>query len=347
MTRVLRPRIAAERSSHSIGAPIIASPQRSRVALPAGLVPPPSFGPEQTIRWLAGRQHDVVSRRQLLAAGLSPDQVTDRVRRGVLTRIHRGVFTLSSRPLPPHGRFAAAVLAGPDDTVLSHRSAAQLHGMLPQDRGPVHVTTAEISRSRLGIVIHRSRCLEDATTTREGIACTTIPRTLVDLAAQLGPVPAERAWSTLGARRAIDLNAVENELRRHPNRPGSSVVRALVATHHDTISGVSRSTLETMAIALCRKHGLPMPQVNALLTIGTRTFEIDLLWRGAKIAVEVDSWGTHGHVSSFRNDRARDFTLQAAGWAVVRLLRADLDANAPATAAKLRTLLDRRAGSSR
>ncbi len=317
------------------------------IALPDGLVPPPSLGPDRTIRWLAGKQHDVVSRQQLLAAGLSPNQIKGRVRRGVLTRVHQGVFALSARPLPPLGRYAAAVLAGPTDAALSHRSAAQLHGMLPERGGPIHVTTAVLSRSKPGIAVHRSRSLAAATTTREGISCTTVPRTLVDLAAQAGSAAAERGWSTLAARRAIDLRAVERELLRHPHRPGSSVVRALVATHRDTVSGTARSTLEALAITLCRRYELPMPQVNALLTVGARTFEIDLLWRDARVAVEIDSWVTHGHESSFREDRSRDFALQTAGWAVVRLLRADLDVDATATAAKLRALLDRRFGEAR
>lgn len=311
-------------------------------ALPRGLVPPPQLGPDQTIRWLAGRQHDVVSRRQLLAAGLSAHQIKGRVRRGVLTRIHVGVFALSACPLPPLGRFSAAVLAGPPGTVLSHHAAAQLHGMLQTGHGPIHVTTASLSRGRPGIVVHRSRSLTCATTVRDRIACTTVPRTLVDLAALAGRAAAQRAWSTLGGRRGLDLPAIERELARHPNRRGSAIVRDLLSAHHDTLSGAARSTLEAIAIAMCSNHGLPMPQVNALLEIDERIYEIDLMWSGPRVAVEIDSWATHGHASSFRDDRARDFALQAAGWAVVRLLPADVEANATATATRLRALLDGR-----
>lgn len=320
----------------------MSSPRRNAIrARPTDLLPPASLCPDQRIRWLAGRQHDVVSHGQLLAAGLSAAEIKGRVRRGALARVHRGVFALTAQPLTPRGRYAAAVLAGPGDAVLSHRSAAELHGMLPARNGAVHVTTAERSRGRPGIVMHRSRSLDDAMTSRDGIACTTVPRTLVDLAAQAGRAAAARGWSNLAGRRALDVRAVDAEIRRHPSRPGTAVIRALVDAHRDTVSGTTRSTLEALAVALCRDHRLPMPRVNALLTIEDETYEIDLLWRDAKLAVEVDSWGTHGDAMSFRNDRARDFALQTAGWAVVRLLPTDLEDHAAATASKLRALLDR------
>lgn len=303
---------------------------------------PPDLGPDQIVRWLAGRQHDAVSRRQLLAADLTGHQVDSRIARGILATVHRGVFVVTAAPLGTPTRFAAALLASGSDAVLSHRSAAHVHGMLRSDRGAVHVTTTHRSRARPGIVVHRSASLATAVTTRDRLPCTSVARTLVDLAGVHGPQTLRRAWTTLAARRTLDVRAVRRELLRNPDRAGNSAVRLLLAEHRDTVSGAARSYLETQAIAMCSRYGLPMPAVNALVTVDDRVYEADLLWHGQRVIVELDSWGTHGHELSFREDRQRDFALQLAGWVTVRLLETDLTVRAAQTANRLRTLLSGR-----
>lgn len=296
------------------------------------------------MRWLAGRQHDVVSRQQLLDAGLTANQINGRIRRGILSPVLRGVFTLTaSTPLQTATRFAAALLASGSDAVLSHRSAAHIHGMLNADRGAIHVTTAQRSRSHPGIVIHRSSRLELATTTRDRLRCTTVARTLIDVAGAEGPVVLGRAWTTLAGRRALNVNAIQHELRRCPDRPGNTPVRLLLAEHREIVSGSTRSYLESRAISFCSRYGLPMPAVNALVaTDDDRPYEADLLWSRERVIVEIDTWKTHGHEHSFRADRQRDFALQLAGWVVVRLLERDLTVDAARTAERLRTLLSQR-----
>ncbi|MGH2952804.1 MAG: type IV toxin-antitoxin system AbiEi family antitoxin domain-containing protein [Solirubrobacterales bacterium] len=107
---------------------------------------------------IASRQHGVVSYEQLIAAGLTPSGVARRVRAGRLHRIHRGVYAVGHRGLSNEGRWMAAVLACGPDAALSHRSAAELLGLLrPRENAWVHVTipgTAGRKRRR-GIHLHR------------------------------------------------------------------------------------------------------------------------------------------------------------------------------------------------
>lgn len=303
---------------------------------------PSGLGPDQIVRRLAGRQHDAVSRRQLLAASLTGHQIDRRIARGTLATVHRGVFVLTAAPLGTPTRFAAALLASGPDAVLSHRSAAHVHGMMRGDRGPVHVTTTHRSRARTGIVVHRSDALDAAVTTRDRMPCTTVARTLIDLAGAHGPEALRRAWTTLAGRRTLDVRAVQRELLRSPDRAGNTAVRLLLAEHRDTVSGTTRSFLEAQAVAMCSRHGLPMPAVNAFVTVDDRVYEADLLWHRQRVIVELDTWGTHGHELSFREDRQRDFALQLAGWVTVRLLEADLTVGVAQTAHRLRTLLSGR-----
>jgi very-short-patch-repair endonuclease len=48
-------------------------------------------------------------------------------------------------------------------------------------------------------------------------------------------------------------------------------------------------------------------------------FVVDALWPQAKLVVELDSYGFHGHRQSFERDRERDAILQLAGYRVVRV----------------------------
>lgn len=303
---------------------------------------PADLGPDRVVRWLAARQHDVVSRQQLLDAGLTANQINGRIRRGTLAPLYRGVFTITATPPGTTTRFAAALLASGPDAVLSHRSAAHVHGMLPAGRGAVHVTTQHRSRARPGIIVHRSASLAAAVTTRDRMPCTTAARTLIDLAGAHGPKALRRAWTTLAARRTLDVRAVQRELLRNPDRAGNSAVRLLLAEHRGTVSGATRSDVEVQAVAMCRRHGLPMPAVNAFVTVDDRVYEADLLWHRERVIVEVDTWQTHGHATSFREDRRRDFALQLAGWTTVRLLETDLTVDAALTADRLRMLLSQR-----
>ena len=110
---------------------------------------------------LIERQHGRVARRQLFAAGLSQRQI-DRAaaRPGGCARVHRGVYAIAGTPAtreaPLDGR---GPRGGRPGAALSHRSAAELWGLLPGCSSPVHVTVpgAGGRARRRGWSIHRAR----------------------------------------------------------------------------------------------------------------------------------------------------------------------------------------------
>jgi hypothetical protein len=81
-------------------------------------------GADRLIARLAARQHGVVSRRQLLQAGVTDPMIDRRMRTGRLHAVFRGIFAVGHPALSQHGRLQAALLAAGAGAVLSHRTAA-------------------------------------------------------------------------------------------------------------------------------------------------------------------------------------------------------------------------------
>jgi very-short-patch-repair endonuclease len=78
---------------------------------------------------------------------------------------------------------------------------------------------------------------------------------------------------------------------------------------------LTRSEAERRLLRMIRAAGLPEPLANARVA----GFEVDFLWPGARLIVEVDGYTFHGHRRAFEQDRRRDIALRDAGYEVVRV----------------------------
>jgi hypothetical protein len=74
-------------------------------------VRPPRPGRDSLIATLASTQYGVVSRAQLLAAGIGPGAIATRLKRHQLHPLHRGVYAVGHTALVPLARELAAILA--------------------------------------------------------------------------------------------------------------------------------------------------------------------------------------------------------------------------------------------
>jgi hypothetical protein len=211
----------------------------------------------------------------------------------------------------------AAVLACGRGAALSHSAAAVHWGLLRPLDGPIDITvpTQNGRKSRRGLRIHRCASLDKAlfptsgfekrlaplVTVRDHIPVTTVARTVADLPATLPP------WLV---RRAIR----QAEFLRLP-----------VGIDTDG----TRSDLERDFLRLCRRYGLPLPEVNVLIDGMT----VDFLWRDASLVVETDSYATHGGTVAFEDDKARDLRLRWLGYVVHRFSERQLELEPAAVAA--------------
>src|SRR5436190_13581827 len=81
---------------------------------------------------LAGRQHGLVSRGQLLELGLPSDAIKHRIATGRLHPVARGVYAVGRPQISRYGRWIAAVLRCGPAAVLSHESATAFWEIAPE-----------------------------------------------------------------------------------------------------------------------------------------------------------------------------------------------------------------------
>jgi very-short-patch-repair endonuclease len=300
-------------------------------------------------RWLAdlaGRQYGVVGRRQLLGAGWSDGSIEKRVRSGRLHPLYAGVYRVGHGLIKREGRWLAAVLASGPDAVLSHWSAAALWMIRPNSRSIIDVTDPVKSRTWDGIRRHHKALPVDEVTVEEGIPVTSVPRTIFDLAATESVEVVESMIREMEFRELRDPLSLWDLVRRYPRRRGVARVRLALERLKDEPVGRKKSPLEERFAPFLRRHRLPLPRFNDSIVLGTKRYEVDCHWPGTKEIVELDGWQGHKTRTAFREDRARDRKLRAAGYGVIRLTWNQLDDEPEAVAADLRALLIRPAPAS-
>jgi very-short-patch-repair endonuclease len=298
---------------------------------------------DEAIFELARRQHDALERSQLIRLGLAPAAIDYRVKIGRLQVRHRGVYGLG----PAHSKLShwmAAVLAAGPDAVLSHRSAAQLWGLVSGAGGPLHLT-APSKRSRPAILLHRSNVPDDERTEVDGIPVTSVPRTILDCAPTMTERQLERLINEADVLRLYDHISIPTLLHRYPRRPGSRKLWVALGKRNAG-STRTRSDLEELLIELVDELGLRRPETNVILVIDGETFEIDALWRAERVAVELDSREFHLTPLAFERDRRRDRKLSAAGWRPVRITWRQITAERAAVGRDLTAMLATRRGRS-
>ena len=271
-------------------------------------------GADEVIAALADAQHGVVSRTQLMSAGVTARQIDWRLRRKGLRRVHYGVYAVGHRALTPEGVWMAAVLAAGEGGVLSHWSAASLWGMR-RGRGPrTHVTCPHERRNRPGISFHRAQLPHDEVTLHDRIPVTTPARTLLDLAPL---VPSPTLARMVAAAGTHDGPTPVDLIGRYPRRAGAPKLKRIVAKPLP----FTRSDLEAQVLDLIERAGLPRPDVNLVV----EGYEVDFAWPEHGVIAELDSYATHGSRLAFERDRERDRKLAVAGWCVVRVTDAATD----------------------
>jgi len=276
----------------------------------------------QALSDLSLAQHGVFRLDQLEALGLTASAVRNWVAAGRLHRIHHTVYSLVPKELlKREGLYMAAVLACGEGAVLSHRSAAALLELRDWGHTKIEVTVPRRSARRHdGIKVHRSTTLTDEDVTEvNNIPCTTVHRTLFDLAEVVTQRQLERSFDQAEISERLDLNAINDQLKRNPTRPAAKAVRNVLTTHYIGRTPTWSENEEAL-LAITRELGIPDPDTNQFIVLddGGPAIRVDFVWRDQRVIVEADSKKWHNTRQRFEQDRVRDQRLTAAGWKIIR-----------------------------
>jgi hypothetical protein len=286
----------------------------------------------EAIAALAQRQNGVISRAQLLDAGVGSTTISRWLAVARLHRIHPGVYALGHTALSLDGRLIAALLYGGEEAVLSHTTAAWAWSLLDAQPTRIHITVPGRLSSLSAVCVHHSR--EVVATDCRGFRVTLVARTLVDLAWMVTPRQLRRVLAEADYQGLLDRDAVEASLGR--GQPGSRALRAALDLHLPELAR-TLGVLEEGFIELCESARLPQPLVNA--RVGR--MRVDALWRDEKLAVELDGGPAHASAAAMKRDRQRELALRAQGFQVVRYTWDQIVRHPGLVVADLRRLLSR------
>jgi len=251
----------------------------------------------------------VSTSRQLARRGVDRSALSRLAARGDVVRVSPGAYAERRAwdELDDRQRFVAAargiVATRPGELLISHRSAAVLHGLpvvggLPRRLDSLRSDVGG-GRSEASISAHRSTV--PCEPVELGDFClTSLERTLADVALAHPLVVSVPMLDHALFHSTTTLDAVEAELEPRRRHPGSK--RALAALGLATAA--SQSPLESLVQVRCFEGGWERPEQQARLPLlsGRRAF-VDCLWRsrarraGPGLIVEADGRYKYGPVA--------------------------------------------------
>jgi very-short-patch-repair endonuclease len=285
-------------------------------------------------------QHGVFSRRQaLLASGLSPDAIKSRVRRETWRRVFPGVYTTSPETLSRLGRLWAAVLYAGPNALISHETAAELHGLTDEPSDVIHVSIPRDRRVTAGpgLRVHRTSRAYDPPDAHRDPPQTTIEETLLDLVDTAATFDDACAWITGAFGREVTSEPrLLHELSMRPtvrwHAALTDVIGSGAAGDHSVLEYRYTRDVE-------RAHRLPeakrqVPFRNADGSEGRR----DRVYEDYGVAVELDGQLAHPAEASWR-DKARDRAAAAQGLQSLRYGWTEVHGHPCETAAGVASIL--------
>ena len=287
------------------------------------------------------------------AAGLTRAELRSLVRSGDLVRAWPAVYATraavewgKASPARGHALLAMAARAAlGGDSVVSHHSAALIHGLdlFPAASGLTltRPPTRRCNRAKSdGVVFHTAELPADHVTTLLGVRVTTVPRTVVDLA---------RVSSFMSA-----VVTADSALRADANGADFTSKEALIAAC-DTCAGWpgnrqarravefsdqrAESVLESCARVIFHEHGLDPPELQFTVTGPDFRYSVDFYWPRNRVIAEADGGMKYEDPQRAIRQLSRDQRLRDLGYRVVHFTGRELFRNQAAVVERIRKAL--------
>lgn len=275
----------------------------------------------------------IVTRAQAHRDGISDAQLRRSLQRGDLCRVAAGVYISADAYAELDKRerhrlaVEAAVRACAPGVVVSHASAAVMHGL---DCGAVDLSTVHLTRGRgsggrrsRGLHIHPAILAPSDIVLIDGIAVTSLARTLVDVACTASFEEAAVIGDS-ARRRGIPAEAIEAVLERARGRRGLSRARVVA----EFISSGAESPGESISRVRMRADNWPMPTLqHEIRSNGRFIARVDFFWKEHGVVGEFDGMvkyrsGDPG--TTVEREKLREDAIRDAGLEVIRWVWADL-----------------------
>jgi hypothetical protein len=279
---------------------------------------------------LAVRQGGAFSQAQARTLGASASLVRRRREDGRWRRVAPAVYVVAGAPATEVQRRWIVRLSLGEVVSISHEWAGRVVGLpaMPADVWSVTLPPGD-HRRRRGWVVHQQRLDPVDRLLIDGIAVTTVPRTICDLATVIAParlrVVVDAAKFDLGC----SFTAMGEALLRvgTVGRPGaSSLVRVL--DERGPGRDVARTALEAKLDEVLSLAGLAHGSAeHPLPGAGRRHGLVDRAFPEAKLVVEADGRRWHARMAAMATDRERDFEAARVGWQTLRLMHEHLAAD--------------------
>jgi very-short-patch-repair endonuclease len=253
------------------------------------------------IRRKADDQGGYISHTQLREIGLTQSAIKHRIARGFLIVEYDEVYAVGHRPRNPLNRAHGVLVACGPESGLCHESAASVWQVSRYWSIPFHVSTP-VRRRLSGIRTHHRTALTDGDfTIEQGLRVTTPALTAFDLAPTLTRKRLVRVVNTLRLANGLELQQLEDLLRRFPRHPGARAVREMLAS---APKHASRSGAEDHWPAFAAAYGLSGWETNVFVG----PYEVDVLFGPDLLIVEIDG---PSHELAVDEDRNRDADIWA------------------------------------
>ena len=299
---------------------------------------------ERSLTWRSRLQSQfgVVSRGQASEAGFTDKAIDWRLRSGTWQRLQRGAYATFTGTPSREAKLWAVVLSVGPGAVLSHETAAELHGLTDQPGQRIHVSVpAERHPARRrtirGVVIHRRRKLAAEWPAPWILPRTSVEDTVLDLVAAARTFDDAYGWiSRAVGRRLTTPQALGKALAgRSRTRWRPWLTDAL----HDAADGV-HSPLERHYIhGVERAHGLPTARRQARRRLGSGMRYLDNLYEDYGVCVELDGVAAHPPESRWRDARRDNANLVLMDTRTLRYGWSDATERRCATAAEIAAVL--------
>jgi hypothetical protein len=266
-----------------------------------------------TLGYVERMQNGVFSRRQALQSGLTPDLIKARMRRGAWRSVYPGVYTTVSGELLRKSTLWAALLYAGRGALLSHETAAELHGFADQTAAEIHVSIPLKRRvsATPGVRIHRSAYVFRSPSVDDGLPRTNITETVLDLVATARTFDDVCGWVTrVISRELTDEQRLRGAMARRARLRWRADLDPLITA---ALSG-DHSVLELLYTRKVeRPHGLPEPDRQVPFTSSDGRYgRRDRVYTQYGVVVELDGRLAHRAEDAWR-DKERDNAAVEAG----------------------------------